>query len=228
MAERNPLISPTEFENIEEWRSYVRRNVPAEDVDYTLACGRTALYVRFYEMRGQPFPEEFRIALNRVELSPQTERSSALETLNGQIFADMTNFLFAAAPKQTKASESVVPNTPREIAEELLQHMARRNPYFAIWVHYQKREMHDEDAISWVEFVACEVGSGSGDEFDFTLLMAELGMLLRHYRDHDLQFPPRTRYAMWFLHHVRGPQRNLQTRVLVQQLIEAISSCGSA
>jgi hypothetical protein len=228
MAESNPLTSPTEFEDIGDWRSYVRQNVPAEEVDYTLACGRTVLYVRFYEMRGQPFPEKFRTALERIEELALPEKAREREALNGQIFVDMTQFLFAAAPKQAKASEIVVPNTPREIAEELVQHMAHRNPYFAIWVHYQKREMHGEDALPWEEFVSQELGTGVGDEFVFTLLMGELGMLLSHYRDHDLALPPRTRYAMWFLHYVRGPQRNSQTRALIHQLVEAISSCGSA
>jgi len=47
--------------------------------------------------------------------------------------------------------------------------------------------------------------------------------LLTHYRDNNLPLPPLAYERIWFLNWLRGPERNLQARAVVQGLIEAIS-----
>jgi len=58
---------------------------------------------------------------------------------------------------------------------------------------------------------------------EFTLRMGELGKLLQRYRDAELALPPRAFYLIWFLHNAKEKERNLQARLLVQQLLEAMT-----
>jgi hypothetical protein len=57
MGDRIQLKSPTDFADPKDWRAYIRATVSPEEVDYTLAFGRTMLFIRFYEGRGLSFPE---------------------------------------------------------------------------------------------------------------------------------------------------------------------------
>ncbi|MCU1250816.1 MAG: hypothetical protein JWQ49_3845 [Edaphobacter sp.] len=228
MTEKLPLKSSTDFPNNEAWRAYVRQNVPQTDVDYVLARGRTTLFVKFYETRKQPFPESFQTELLAIERLSEPERTATLDGLNNRILADMGQFLFTAARPKPEESESVLPTTPTEIAEDLLAHLRKRNPYFAIWAHYTEGVARSGDAPAWEEFASRELGQDSGDELMFTLRMAELGKLLHRYRDGGLPLPPRTYYQISLLHHAQGKERNLQVRVLVQQLLEAMTLCASA
>jgi hypothetical protein len=228
MTENLPLKSPGDFPNNEAWRTYVRQNVPAADVDYVLASGRTMLFVKFYETRKQPFPESFQIEFLAIERLSEPERTATLEELNNCILADMGQFLFTAAQPKPGKSKSVFPTTPSEIAEDLLAHLRKRNPYFAIWAQYTENIECSDDAPAWEEFAARELGQDAGDELMFTLRLGELGKLLHRYRDGGLALPPRTFYQIWFLHNMQGKERNLQARVLVQQLLEAMTPCASA
>jgi hypothetical protein len=228
MTEKLPLKSSTDFPNDEAWRAYVRQSVPQTDVDYVLAWGRTTYFVKFYETRKQPFPESFQTELLAIERLSEPERTATLEALNNHILADMSQLLFTAAVPKPEESESILPITPSEIAEDLLAHLRRRNPYFAIWTHYTDEIEGSFDAPAWEEFAARELGQDSGDELMFTLRMAELGKLLHRYRDGGLPLPPRAYFQICLLHNVRGKERNLQARVLVQQLLEAMTSCASA
>ena len=228
MTQKPPLKSFGDFPNNGVWRAYVRQNVPQEDVDYVLALGRTTLFVKFYETRKQPFPDSFATELLVIEQLSEPERTATLEVLNNRILADMGQFLFTAAPSRPGRSESIFPTTPSEIVEDLLAHLRRRNPYFAIWARYRESLEHSEDALAWEEFAARELGQDFGDELIFTLRMRDLGKLLQRYRDGGLALPPRTYYQICLLHNVRGKERNLQARVLAQQLLEAMTSCASA
>jgi hypothetical protein len=227
MIEKVTLKSPVDFLNNEAWRTYVRQNVPQADVDYVLARGRTTLFVKFYETRKQPFPDSFQTELLAIEHLSEPERTATLETLNNRILADMGQFLFTAAPPKPGKGENVFPTTPSEIAEDLLAHLRKRNPYFAIWAHYIEDIEGTDDAITWEEFAARELGQDSGDELMFTLRMGELGKLLHRYGDGELVLPPHAFYQIWFLHNVKEKERNLQARVLVQQLLEAMTLCAS-
>jgi hypothetical protein len=223
-----PLKSPTDFEDVREWRAYVRANASAEEADYILARGRTALYLRFYGMRNHPVPEAFQKQLRQLDERRSPERAIELEALNARIFADMTELLFAELPQRSNETESVVPTTPGEIAQELLEHLERANPYFATWVRYEAHGQRANCALFWHEFAARERSSSTKEDLQFTLLMGQLGPLLRHYVQRNLPLPPRTRYAIWFLHYVEHPVRNAQTRALLATLLEALESCGFA
>lgn len=228
MPQKLPPKSPGDFPNNETWRTYVRQNVPEADVDYVLARARTTLFAKFYETRKQPFPETFATELLAIEQFSEPERTTTLEALNNRILADMGQFLFTAAPPKPGKSESIFPTTPSEIVDDLLAHLRKRNTYFAIWAHYTEIIEPSEDPLMWEAFAVCELGNDSGDELEFTLRMGQLGKLLLRYRDQRLPLPPRAFYQIWFLHNVRGKERNLQARVLVQQLLEEMTPCASA
>ena len=116
----------------------------------------------------------------------------------------------------------------QRMKHDLLAHLRKRNPYFAIWAHYTENVARSGDAPAWEEFASRELGQDSVHELMFTLRMAELGKLLHRYRDGGLALPPRTYNQICLLHHAQGKERNLQVRVLVQQLLEAMTSCASA
>jgi hypothetical protein len=228
MTQKVSQKSPNDLRNNEEWRAYVRHSFPAEEVDYVLAWGRTQLFISFYETRKQPFPERFATELRGIEHLSEPGRTAELETLNNQILADMGQFLFAAAPPQADKGEGIFPTTPRGIVEDLLTHLRTSNPFFAIWAYYTDIIEHSEEAILWHEFVSRKLGQDHGSDLEFALRMGELGKLLRSYRDGELVLPPRAYYQIWFLHNVKEKERNLQARVLVQQLLEAMTPCASA
>ncbi len=228
MTQKVSLKSPNDFPSNEAWHAYVRHNFPREEVDYVLAWGRTRLFIAFYETPKQPFPERFATELLAIPGLSEPARTATLEGLNNRILADMGEFLFTATSPQGDKSESMAPTTPSEIVEELLTHLRAKNPYFAIWAYYTNGIEHSENAPSWEEFAARELGQEAGDEIEFTLRMGELGKLLHRYRDGELVLPPRAFYQIWFLHNVKEKERNLQARVLVQQLLEAMTPCASA
>jgi hypothetical protein len=67
MLKKSEFKSPVDFVDNQDWRDYVRATVAPEEVDYTLALGRAALFRRFFEVRQQPFPDEFRHELDRLQ-----------------------------------------------------------------------------------------------------------------------------------------------------------------
>src|ERR1039458_2484805 len=101
MTDKIPLKSPTDFADPKDWRAYIRETVPSDKVDYTLAYGRTTLFIRFYEGRGLSFPDEFRAELNRIEEIHEPERTALLEALNGRIFAAMTQLLLGNSDRKS-------------------------------------------------------------------------------------------------------------------------------
>jgi hypothetical protein len=228
MTQRVSLKSPNDFPSNDMWLTYVRHNFAEEEVHYVVAWGRTQRFIKFYEIRNQPFPERFAAELLAIQSLSEPERTSSLEALNNLILVDMGQFLFAAAPPRPAKSESIFPTTPRGIVEDLLTHLRASNPYFAIWAYYTDIIERSEDAVSWEQFAALELGQEAGNEMEFTLRMGELGKLLHRYRDGELVLPPRAFYQIWFLHNVREMERNLQARILVQQLLEAMMLCASA
>ena len=229
MAGRIQLKLPSDFTDPKEWRAYVRQTVPPEEVDFTLAHGRTALFIRFYEIRSQVLPQEFRTELNRIEGLRDPERTESLVTLNGRIFAAMTQLIQRPAEAANhKARLNAAPAIPRGSAEDLLDYLAKKNPNYALWSHYTKQVQQGPDAPSWEEFVEKKFDGTDGDEVEFTLLMGQLGKLLLHYRDRNAALPPLYFERIWFLHLLRGAEQNLQARAVVQGLAEAIRSCASA
>ena len=220
MTEKHSLKLPTDFSDPKEWRAYVRATVQPEDVEFTLAYGRTTLFLRFYEVRGERFPEEFRAELTRIDGLGDPERTEFLVALNDRILAVMTQLL-VTPPTSSAGNEA---RTPRE----LIDNLARKNPGFALWSHYSKSIQHQPDAPYWEDYVANECKNGAEGEIEFTLLMGDLGKLLALFRDRNLLLPPLCFERISFLHHLHGPERNLQARAVVQGLLEVIASCASA
>jgi hypothetical protein len=224
MTEKHSLKMPTDFSDPKEWRAYVRATVPPEDVDFTLAYGRTMLFLSFYKVRGERFPEEFRAELTRIDGLSDPVRTASLVKLNDRILSATTQFL------TTRAASSLGNETkaPRELIDKLLDNLARANPGFALWAHYSKCVQQQSDSPCWEEYVANECADGVEGEIEFTLLMGDLGKLLALFRDRNLALPPLYFERIAFLHHLRGPESNLQARAVVQGLLEVIASCASA
>ena len=229
MADKIPLKSPTDFADPKEWRAYIRETVPPNEVDYTLAFGRTTLFIRFYEGRGLSFPDEFSAELNRIGKLDELERTALLEVLNGRIFAAMTQLLLGTSEAANSATvASADPTSLRKTVENLLDYLAKNNPSFALWIHYTKQIQQTPDAPTWEEFVAKEFNGADVREAEFTLLMGQLGKLLAIFRDRTLVLPALHLERIQFLHHLRGPERNQQARAIVQSLLEVITPCASA
>jgi hypothetical protein len=224
MTDKHSLKLPTDFSDLKEWRAYVRAKVRPEDVNFTLAYGRTALFLRFYEVRGERFPDEFRTELTRIDGLSDPARTEFLVALNDRILAAMTQLL-VTHPAPSAGNEVV---TPRELIDRLLDNLARKNPGFALWTHYSKSIQHQPEPPCWEEYVASECKDGAEGEIEFTLLMGDLGKLLALFRGRNLALPPLYFERISFLHHLRGPERNLQARTVVQGLLEVIASCASA
>ena len=224
MTDKHSMKLPTDFSDPVEWRAYVRATVQPEDVNFTLAYGRTALFLRFYEVRGERFPEEFRSELTRIDGLSDPVRTESLVTLNDRILAAMTQLLVTP----TASSTFDVAGTPRELVDKLLDNLARNSPCFALWTHYSKLVQQQPEALCWEDYVANECWGGAESEAAFTLLMGDLGKLLVLFRDRNLALPPLYFERILFLHHLRTSERTLQARSVVQGLLEVIASCASA
>jgi hypothetical protein len=229
MADKIQLKSPTDFADPKDWRAYIRETVPPDEVDYTLAFGRTTLFIRFYEGRGLSFPDEFRTELNRIEDICEPERTALLEALNGRILAAMTQLLIGTSEAANSTTvASAWPTSPRETVEAQLGYLAKKNASFALWIHYTKQIQQTPDAPTWEEFVAKEFNGADDSEAEFTLLMGQLGKIFVIFRNRNLVLPALHHERIRFLHHLRGPERNLQARAIVQDLLEVIAPCASA
>ena len=220
--------APADFSSHDEWLSYVREQVPAAVRPYVLACGRTELFKRFYAVRKQKFPAEFALELERIQELFDPERTSALESLNNRIFARLTEFLFNQVQPGLAKSEAIVSASPQEQVQELVEHLSKKNPYFALWSGYKNNYAASLDAESWNEYLCRELGMESGDEVAFARAMAELDKLLGYFRDRNLALPRYSFERTWFLHYLCEPERMLQTRALLSTLTAEIEACTSA
>ena len=217
---------PSNFSNHEEWISYVRDHVPVAERAYALACGRTELFKSFYEVRKRAFPVKFEQDLARIRILPEPKRTVDLESLNEHIFASLTEFLFNEAQPNAVEAAAVAPPPPREQVRELLDHLTQKNPYFAVWVVF-KSGAENSDTESWEDYLGRELGTDDGDEVAFTRAMAELDKLLLYFHDRDLPLPQHFFERAWFLHYLRGPERMLQTRALLNTLTTETGACKS-
>ena len=73
-----------------------------------------------------------------------------------------------------------------------------------------------------------DLSKGGRIEAEYEVLTGQLGHLLAHYRDNNRPLPPLSFERIWFLNWLRGAERNLQARAIVQELIEAMKPCASA
>jgi hypothetical protein len=219
--------TPADFSNHGEWISYVRDHVPAAGQAYALACGRTELFRSFYAVREQAFPTGFANELERIRTLCDPARTNVLESLNVRIFASLTEFLFNEA--QTEAEvEAVAPTSAREQVQELLDQLAKKNPYFALWTVYKKDVNDHSIADEWDDYLLQEIGTECSEEVVFTRAMVELDQLLSFFHDSNRVLPRHFYERAWFLHYLREPERMLQTRSLLNMLTAEIAACTSA
>jgi len=222
-----PVRRRTDFDNQEEWISYVRVSVPVVEREYVLACGRTELFKSFFELRKQEFPAEFMQELRRIQTLSDPDRTDSLERLNERIFAGLTELLFhEAQPKQVE-SAALAPVSPKEQVQELLNHQAEKNPYFALWVDYKRGLAEDSDTNDWDIYLWQELGPEDEDDIAFAKAMADLDKLLHYFRDRNVPLPRYFFERARFLHYLRGPERMLQTRTLLNTLATETGECMS-
>lgn len=217
----------TEFRNPDEWKAYVQATVPPEDVPFTLAMGLTDTFREFYEMRSQPFPERFSLEVERISALAEPERTKKLDALNNSIMGDATRFLMKAVGVSPD-SEPMYEFTPRGTIEELQEHLRTKNPYYALWTHYQDNIAGHEDAPEWREYVVKTMGIGAEREIDFAILVSEMGQCLELYHERGMRLPKHLYFQIWLLYRSNGPERNAMTRALAQELVEGLEPCGSA
>ena len=218
---------PSNFSNHEEWISYVRDHVAVAERAYALACGRTELFKSFYEVRKRTFPVEFERGLDRIRVLPEPQRTGDLESLNEHILASLTELLFHEAQPNAVEAAAVAPPPPREQVRELVDHLTQKNPYFALWVVFKGGGAENSNTENWEDYLGRELGTEDGDEVAFARAMAELDKLLLYFHDRDLPLPRHFFERAWFLHYLRGPERMLQTRALLNTLTAETGACKS-
>jgi hypothetical protein len=220
--------TPSNFRSHDEWLEHVHREIPASEQSYTLGFGRMELFRRFYRMRGIPFPTQFGEEFERIENLPRPGSAVALDSLNDIIFRSLTRHLFNRARRSISEVDAQSPATPREQIEELLSHLAQKNPYFALWSAYKTGVSNHSVAEEWEEYLLQELGNQSADEIAFTHAMVELDKLLSHFHDENRALPSLVFERVWFLHYLRGRERMPQTRAVLGMLTAELRACTSA
>jgi hypothetical protein len=220
--------SPADFANYDEWISYVRENVPAAEQSYTLASGRAELFKSFYQVRQRTFPVEFVHQLERLQTLREPERTNELQSLNQRIFANLTEFLFDLVRSKAAVADAVIPASSSTRTQHLLDHLTEKNPSFALWTAYKNIMKANFDAQAWEDYLREELGPERSEDVAFTGAMGELDGLLLYFRDRNLPLPRYFFERCCFLHSLRGPERMLQTRSLLNTLVAEIEVCASA
>lgn len=219
--------TPSDFPRHDEWLSYVHDHIPADEQPYVLACGRTHLFRNFYKVRGRSLPLELENDLRRVQALPKPERMESLEELNKRIFTDITGFLFDQIRPRAVHIGAAELETPRQQIEKLRTYLTEKNRYFAIWTAYKRELRGQAPSAGWDQYVREQLGSDSEDDIAFTYVMAELDRLLLYFHDRNAPLPKYLFGRCWFLHYLRGPERMLQTKALLNMLTSEIGGCAS-
>lgn len=219
--------TPSDFRSRDDWLTHVRCEIPIPEQPYALAGGRLDLFRAFYRMQGLPFPVQFAEELKRIETLLEPGRTGALEALNDAIFIALTMHLFNRAQPITSIDEWQTAAHRGQI-QELLSHLAQKNPYFALWSGYKSGATDRSVAEAWDDYLAQELGPQCVEEIDFTRLMVELDRLLTHFHDDNLPLPRLAFERIWFLHYLRGPERMAQTRAVLGTLMAELGACRSA
>jgi hypothetical protein len=217
----------SEFSTHDEWLAYVDLYVPTVERANALAAGRIELLKLFYELRNWPFPSEFSMELNRIHDRGELESSADLELLNEQILKNLTVLLFNHSHANASPEAPIVVRSTPEPALELRGYITNANPYFRLWMDF-KNQMLTPDAPGWDEYLAQNLGPRSAEEIEFSCAMAELDKLLEFFQRADIALPKFSFERLWFLHHLRAPERMLQTRSVLTLLTAEIEACTSA
>ena len=221
-------MTPANFSNHDEWLVYVRSEIPGAEQPYELAMGRTELFRSFYRIRRLEFPSQFAVELERIDKLHDPERTAALEVLNDRIFRSLTKHLIECARPKNAGNDVQEPVSPQAQIDQLLSHLAQRNPYFARWIEYKKGVADREILEKWDEYLLETLGGESVDEVAFAHAMVELDKFLGIFRDRNLALPSLGFERIWFLHYLRGRERMAQTRAVLGMLTAELASCTSA
>lgn len=215
-----------QFSSSEEWRSYVERNVPAGDRPYVLASGLTSLYVTFYGMRSISVPEGMQVLLEEAHTLPEPARTAKVNAVNEQLFAGMSRFLFAQ-PSGVSGSR---PTPQAEIAiSGLFDQLERQNEPFALWCNYQRARSRGSKLPDWQQYIRALLSDDETSVMEFVLSMSTLGELMQQLREQKKRLPTLLADRICVLHREReGRERNLATRVILQELLEILNPCTSA
>jgi hypothetical protein len=219
--------SRASFASHEEWLVYVRRELPHDEQPSALAYGRTELFLRFLELRGQPLPAEVEAELERILRLSNPDRAGQLDALNERIMAHLIEVLFAEAGPTLDQEKHTSQLSPRQQTQELLDHLASRNPYFRLWIDYKRQTSCAFNERAWNEFLHRQLGENDADSLDFARAMAKLDRLLVWSHDHNTPLPRHFFERAWFLHFLREPERMVQTRALLSTFVAEIPPCMS-
>jgi hypothetical protein len=221
-------VTPANFNSHDEWLAYVRSEIPGAEQPYELAMGRAELFRRFYRIRQLEFPSPFAEELERIDKLHDPGRTAALEALNDTIFRSMTKHLFEGARLVSGGDDAQVPVSLQAQIDQLLSHLAQRNPYFTRWIEYKKGVADHEVVEKWDEYLLQTLGGESTGEVAFAHAMVELDKLLGIFRDRNLALPSLGFERIWFLHYLRGPEQMAQTRAVLGMLTAELAPCTSA
>jgi hypothetical protein len=219
--------SRASFASHDEWLVYVRRELSCDEQPTALAYGRMELFLRFLELRGQSLPAELKAELDLILGLSDPDRADQLDALNDRIMAHLIEVLFAEAGPTLDLEKHTRRLTSRQQTQELLDHLASRNPYFRLWIDYKGRVGGEFNERAWDEYLCIQLGEAEAEAFDFTKAMAELERLLVWFHDHEVTLPRYFFERAWFLHFLREPERMVQTRALLSALTAEIPPCMS-
>ena len=215
------------FASHDEWLAYVRREFERDEQLYALAYGRTELFQRFLELRGQSLPAELKAELECLLGHSDPDRADQLDALNERILAHLIETLFTEAQPTLEQDNHTSQLSPRQQTQELLDHLASRNPYFRLWIDYKGRVGGEFNERAWNDFLRRQLGENDADSLDFAKAMGELDRLLVWFHDHEVPLPRYFFERAWFLHFLREPERMAQTRALLTTLVAEIPPCMS-
>jgi hypothetical protein len=186
------------------------------------------LFRNFYRVRQVEFPSQFANVLTRIETLCDPERTDALEALNGEIFGSLTRHLVDEAKTAASEDKTPIAASPQELIDQLLDHLAQKNPYFALWLVYKRGVGDRTVAEDWGGYLLQELGFESTEEIAFAQAMSELDKILNLYRYWNRALPSLAFERIWFLHYLRGPERMAQTRAVLGSLTTELVACTSA
>jgi hypothetical protein len=218
----------SDFDGQADWLAHILSQRPVPERAYALASGRMELFRRFYRMQGLPFPAQFVKDLERIEMLHTPERTAELESLNDVVLRSLTKQLFNRGRPTISERDAQPPTCSREQIGQLLNHLAQKNPYFALWVAYKRSVSDHSIAEDWDEYLPQKLGTESTEDIAFALAMAELDRILGIFRDQNLALPSLSFERIWFLHYLRGPERMAQTRAALGMLTAELTACTSA
>jgi hypothetical protein len=218
----------SDFDNHDDWLAHILSQRPVPKRAYALASGRMELFRSFYRMQGLPFPAQFVKDLERIQMLHTPERTAELESLNDVVLRSLTKHLFNRGRPTISERDARPPTCPREQIGQLLNHLAQKNPYFALWVAYKRSVSDHSIAEDWDVYLLQKRGTESTEDIAFALAMAELDRILSIFRDRNWALSSLSFERIWFLHYLRGPERMAQTRAALGMLTAELTACTSA